>query len=593
MTSPPVGHLPLRQWGLNNCPAIPYWADASGNPDLAHVGATLASLGRRTFETNAAWEGLTEQYTIAGQTKMAYEFMYGDKPPSQPPQPQPLLPLLPLGDSTQFRMPWTTYQDVYDDSKDLVAPLAATLTDRTKAEALFWPTIANFGLPYNLLVLAKFDPKRRDELAARFGDAWSAVDADALIESGQLYEIDMTIIGSLPPALGGGAVRFTPGTYTLLRQDPVHKKLTPILVEVASAYGPNYTYQSRDNAWLWALQAAKTSITVYGIWLGHVYQWHIVTAAMQMGMYNELPAGHKLWPLLSRHSQSLIDFDLVLLTVLWDRIVPPTPVDGGMSLLRLLDRFAKDRVFSDDDPPKALEKRGLRQADFTVHHPWDAYPVAGFLLDLWKATSTYVKAIVENAYDTDTEVAHDTALQAWMDASSDQERGNIGGLPPVKTRAALIGVLTSLVHRVTAHGAGSLNPSVNPVLAFVADFPPCLQSSRVPKPADTLSEAELVGMLPHTGTLGAMTTFYFTVVYGMPDVPLIPSGGINAPPYYPGPPEDPANQAWFAFRGRVHAFIDTYTADWNAELARIRGSDPGVPAYAQGLYQHWASSIET
>jgi len=37
-------------------------------------------------------------------------------------------------------------------------------------------------------------------------------------------------------------------------------------------------------AWLYALQAAKTSVTVYGIWLGHVYHWHLVTAAMQMTM---------------------------------------------------------------------------------------------------------------------------------------------------------------------------------------------------------------------------------------------------------------------------------------------------------------------
>ena len=98
--------------------------------------------------------------------------------------------------------------------------------------------------------------------------------------------------------------------------------------------------------------------------------------------------------------------------MLWDKIVPPTPVDGGMSLLRLLDRFAQDRVFSDDDPPNALQKRGLTQADFTVdpNHPWDAYPVAGFLLDLWTATSEYVKAIVDDAYDTDIEVANDTAL---------------------------------------------------------------------------------------------------------------------------------------------------------------------------------------
>ena len=39
-----------------------------------------------------------------------------------------------------------------------------------------------------------------------------------------------------------------------------------------------------DSAWIWALLAAKTAITVWGIWIGHVYHWHIVTAAMQMTM---------------------------------------------------------------------------------------------------------------------------------------------------------------------------------------------------------------------------------------------------------------------------------------------------------------------
>ena len=58
-----------------------------------------------------------------------------------------------------------------------------------------------------------------------------------------------------------------------------------------------------------------------------------------------------------------------------------------MSLLRLLDRFAKGREFSDDDPPTELKKRGLDTGDFTVdlNHPWDAYPVAGSLLDLWRS----------------------------------------------------------------------------------------------------------------------------------------------------------------------------------------------------------------
>ena len=33
-TSPKLGHLPLQEWGFDNCPAIPFWADANGDPDL-------------------------------------------------------------------------------------------------------------------------------------------------------------------------------------------------------------------------------------------------------------------------------------------------------------------------------------------------------------------------------------------------------------------------------------------------------------------------------------------------------------------------------------------------------------------------------
>ena len=97
---------------------------------------------------------------------------------------------------------------------------------------------------------------------------------------------------------------------------------------------------------------------MWGIWLGHVYHWHIVTAAMQMTMYNQLPAGHKLYSLLEPQSQSLIDFDFVLLTFLWGQISPPTPVPGSMSLLKLLDKFADGRTFFDDDPLSELARVG-------------------------------------------------------------------------------------------------------------------------------------------------------------------------------------------------------------------------------------------
>ena len=79
---------------------------------------------------------------------------------------------------------------------------------------------------------------------------------------------------------------------------------------------------------------------------------------MQMTMFNKLPAGHPLRPLLEPQSQSLIDFDFVLLTSPFDKISPPTPVGGPMALLTLLDTFAEGRTFFGDDPQAELKRRG-------------------------------------------------------------------------------------------------------------------------------------------------------------------------------------------------------------------------------------------
>ena len=176
--------------------------------------------------------------------------------------------------------------------------------------------------------------------------------------------------------------------------------------------------------------------------------------------------------------------------------------------LKLLDTFAEKREFFDDDPHRELRARRLDVDDFTKDTDWDAYPVVGYLLEIWAHTREFVKAVVEDTYANDGEVTNDAALQAWIAASGHPSKGNVRGLPDVTTRAGrLEEVLTSLLYRVNVHGAAGLSPSVNPGLAFVANFPPCVQSPEIPQPND---EPDLLEFLPHTGTIGGMTTFFFT-----------------------------------------------------------------------------------
>jgi hypothetical protein len=201
-----------------------------------------------------------------------------------------------------------------------------------------------------------------------------------------------------------------------------------------------------------------------------------------------------------------------------------------------------------------------------------------------------VNAVVDVIYTSNTAVAKDTDLKAWMDASGDPSQGNIRGLPEVKTRDDLKKVLTSLLYRVNAHGGGTLTPSVNPGLGFVANFPPCLQKADIPPPGTPVPD--LLARLPHTGTCGGMTTFFYTFVYSLPYTPLIPSTGINTDPFFP-PSLNQCNTALFKFRKDIEGFVDTYVKDWNEALAWFSGKPAGpVPLYAQNQYGQWAQSIE-
>ena len=105
-----------------------------------------------------------------------------------------------------------------------------------------------------------------------------------------------------------------------------------------------------------------------------------------------------------------------------------------MALLALLDRYAAGRTFFDLDPLYELQKQGVDVSDFTVKKgkDWDAYPVAGYLVNTWNMCEAFVTVVVKQLYTSDTEVANDKGLKAWIDASKDPTNGNVQ-LPDIET----------------------------------------------------------------------------------------------------------------------------------------------------------------
>jgi hypothetical protein len=579
--------LPTREIGLDNLPAFPI--------DTAGMLDTLIRLGMRFKQREQALEGLSKTYTIGGRTARAREFLFGDVPLDAKESEQldhlrellkgntlEIMPTivdaivgqtesmatsfgelatLPLDDPRQWTLAWTTFPDVQSLGASHVDEWAATVdvTRPEKATEAFWPMIATYGRAFNLLLPQKVGDTA--EWRQLLGGAWTPA-LDTAAQDGRVYVIDLRVYEDLEPQVVAGVTRFTPSTVTVLVQDPETKALTPELVRVAG--GDNDpTVFSRETAtgaaWVYSLQAAKVGITVFGIWLGHVYQLHLVTAAMVMTMFENLSPQNPVYKLLEPHSRFVIPFDDLLLLA-WDALpgIPPTSMATAPQLLELIDRYAAGREFFDDDPTSTLERFGITEADFSAEKPWDRFPIAGDLLEIWKAAGRYVDTYVDQAYDSDAAVAGDEEVQRWIAASGPEGDGNIRGLPAMDSKAALKRVLHSIVYRVVSHGSSRLYSSANPALTFVANFPPVMHDATIPRPDAEFDTAALHRYLPNTGSIGSMVYFYFTFWASPPYVPFVPLAGEKTELFFD---DDASNEALIELRRFVTGFAEYMDPD--------------------------------
>ena len=129
------------------------------------------------------------------------------------------------------------------------------------------------------------------------------------------------------------------------------------------------------------------------------------------------------------------------------------------------------------------------------------------------------------------------------------------------SKDALKVVLTSLIHRITMHGASRLNSTAHPALTFVANFPPCLHKTHIPKPNSEFTTKELLAFLPKTGTIGKMLNFYYAFLFSAPYEPFIPLSGLESKLFFPNGLQDQRNQALMKYRQAVMDFIKDYEGE--------------------------------
>jgi hypothetical protein len=136
-----------------------------------------------------------------------------------------------------------------------------------------------------------------------------------------------------------------------------------------------------------------------------------------------------------------------------------------------------------------------------------------------------------------------------------------------------------------------LGPVANPVLSFVANYPPCLEDSRLPDPTTSLTTKELLGFLPKTGTIGGMLSFLWAFCFSIVYESFIPVEGALADlPYreLPPPVTSACNSALITYRNDIRAFIGMFLDDCNRQQLPATMNYQATP---QQIHQ-WERSTE-
>ena len=244
-----------RSWGSSIVPAIPYGVDLAGDPDPDHVHAIRGLLARGA-EGLPAYVGLSTKYTITARR------------------------ILRTSSSTaaSWRRGQPSWRSTRRTSSRSHGPPTGTCTrtpgnrqapcqdtaDATAATKAFWPTIASFGLPYYLLVLEKVDDPQATRLPRSSATSGRPRSSAPSSKPGSCTRSTRASLRSSSRSPHATAPCASPRHHHAAHTGPdqgAHAGSDPAIDDERR---PTTRLRQKDPAWLDALQAAKTSITVLG-----------------------------------------------------------------------------------------------------------------------------------------------------------------------------------------------------------------------------------------------------------------------------------------------------------------------------------------
>ncbi|CAK6961910.1 hydroperoxide isomerase ALOXE3-like [Scomber scombrus] len=226
---------------------------------------------------------------------------------------------------------------------------------------------------------------------------------------GNIFLCDFKRMEGLPTKLSDGdALHVTTG-FCLFYSNP-EKKLMPIAIQLyqqPSEQNPIFLPSDHETDWLLAKMFIKNADLLIHQPVYHLLNTHLLAEVFTVATLRSFPQIHPLYKLLIPHFRYTVQINTFGRKTIFapDGILSKSTL-GYEGLTELMRRSFSELTYSSLCLPENITARGLESI------PDFYYRDDG--LKLWKIINSFVKAIVEYYYPSDTEVQKDSELQEWI-----------------------------------------------------------------------------------------------------------------------------------------------------------------------------------
>ncbi|XP_045198128.2 polyunsaturated fatty acid 5-lipoxygenase-like isoform X2 [Mercenaria mercenaria] len=402
--------------------------------------------------------------------------------------------------------------DSFDDFKTMSEVVPSSETSAAIKEDDRWRTDEEFGREFlagvNPVMIRRYkEPIQKfpvtNDMVGNLLDRGLSLDQE--IKAGHIYYVDYPHMAGLPR--NGEFFVSDPIVMFYVRDSG---QLVPIAIQLSQEPGPKspiWTPNDSEMDWLLAKMFVKAADSHYQSIYSHLVQTHFLMEAVTVTLHRQLPPNHPVYKLLIQHctftvAAGQMGRDLLLNGE--DSVFKKILAIPGHEIDLMKNRF-KDFTVNELIMPKAMADRGVDDAKLLPN-----YHFRDDAMLIWNTLSEYVSKIMALFYKSDTDVADDSEMQAFLaDLREEGLRKSAGppnGLPKkITSLPELVEIITMIIFHSSCYHA-ALNFTQIDYFSFGPNYPSSMRRAPPSKKGETTMQ-DVIDSLPNKSTQAVSIAF--------------------------------------------------------------------------------------